>query len=497
MPFDDEVYKGSLIARRRKLGILKRRVTTTIRLLDALLLKPRADFGPADAAILTANGSQLKKQYTECTEYSMNCIEWMITQGAPVENLEKQEDDLEPTSIVFFQKVAAVTLKLNECGFPSDIDQKIIMPAPAPAPEPAPAPVAAAAEPVFNVTPVPAFDPDKHDYLKFKERWQLYAGERGDLSNAQKLTELVSKVVGEALEAIDMFSFTDDNYTKALAELDRRFGDPKILIAKYTAKYMQAPECTKMEAKPLQKLYDTLNTANANLEGLGKPLDPTIVLPIWEQKFPKPIRSQAVRQSKKLAEGEEWTIQRFLKCVFNELQVQKELEIGQPPKKSETTQAAAAKSGGNSGSGNNNGGGDQAKKAVAAAASQGNKQGQGQQGQQGGNKKPQQKQGQQGKKQFPKQCYACDSSEHHTHMCPKFVKMSQQQRFECLKKHECCLLCMRPGHGVADCPFADNRKCVVCGGLHNTFLHRDGADKGATKKTTYAAAATHGSGASD
>ena len=66
-------------------------------------------------------------------------------------------------------------------------------------------------------------------------------------------------------------------------------------------------------------------------------------------------------------------------------------------------------------------------------------------------------------------CYYC-SEEHTIYTCEKFLKLSQRERQEAVKKASLCTNCLHPNHRISECRGGPCRKCVK---KHNSLLHVD------------------------
>lgn len=324
--------------------------------------------------------------------------------------------------------------------------------------------------PVFQLTPPPVYDPDIHDYTRFRTRWDQYIGARPDLSNGMKMAELVGRVDGEAYQAIYGYGYDGANYNAALDELAKRFGDVTILTAKYMARIRNAAPVKELKAKPLQRLHDILKTNSDNLRNSGHELKAFQELDAWLAKCPQKIRSSLARE-KVNNPGVEVTIPRFLEILQREVLVQKALEISE-----ETADRPEEE--------NTN-----AKKAIAAAAAAAASNTSGEN--KGANKtetKNQNSGRKQNEKKRPLLCMCCDEK-HRTDTCGEFLKLTPQERFKLIKDAKGCIFCIMSNHKSRECSMKDKTKCGECELNHNTLLCFESAKKDSKKSATAAAAA--------
>ena len=75
----------------------------------------------------------------------------------------------------------------------------------------------------------------------------------------------------------------------------------------------------------------------------------------------------------------------------------------------------------------------------------------------------------------PKSCVACKTETHELSCCREFLKRSDTEKQELVKKNGLCYLCLAHGHLSAKCP--ENIVCNECGRRHNTVFHREDQEK--------------------
>ncbi|XP_059221697.1 uncharacterized protein LOC131996228 [Stomoxys calcitrans] len=68
-------------------------------------------------------------------------------------------------------------------------------------------------------------------------------------------------------------------------------------------------------------------------------------------------------------------------------------------------------------------------------------------------------------------CHLCPKENHIIRKCPKFLKMTQAQRFSEIKKNSLCINCFSKVHTVKNC--SSKFSCYKCNKKHNTLLHKD------------------------
>ena len=75
----------------------------------------------------------------------------------------------------------------------------------------------------------------------------------------------------------------------------------------------------------------------------------------------------------------------------------------------------------------------------------------------------------------PKSCVACKTGTHDLSSCREFLKRSDTEKHDLVKKNGLCYLCFAHGHLSAKCP--ENIECNECGKRHNTVFHREDPEK--------------------
>ncbi|XP_017471839.1 PREDICTED: uncharacterized protein LOC108363089 [Rhagoletis zephyria] len=66
-------------------------------------------------------------------------------------------------------------------------------------------------------------------------------------------------------------------------------------------------------------------------------------------------------------------------------------------------------------------------------------------------------------------CSICHKGGHEVVTCPRFTRMSSQERYSAARAAKLCLVCLRKGHWLKQCSAA---KCTTCNHSHHILLHR-------------------------
>ncbi|XP_073833713.1 uncharacterized protein [Musca autumnalis] len=67
-------------------------------------------------------------------------------------------------------------------------------------------------------------------------------------------------------------------------------------------------------------------------------------------------------------------------------------------------------------------------------------------------------------------CVICPDQSHVLRLCPRFRKLSFEEKFSIVKKYKCCINCLCRGHAVRNCN--SKHSCNSCKQRHHSLLHR-------------------------
>ena len=495
---DAEEFKKELTARHRKRGALKGKVTTQLNAVMKYATIAPQNTDQATIILMKEYMEKADKAFEAWEEYHEEVYDFCVVQKATDAQIAKEQAEYDGLQTVYQDVKDKYVERMvnwdNHVRMTDDKKREADLEKTAAIVAASAKQAVTTADPAFVPAPLEPFDPEKGGYIRFKQGWNLICGRRPEVKKAQKLRELITHLRGEALSAVQKFDYTDANYDKVWAELDERFGNMETLYEMELAKMNNVDAVTVSDAKKLQVLYDTLNTAWSNLKGLGKTLPPDeFVLMTWEKKFPRAIQAQLERKKRTaLRKKEAWGVPQFLQLVQEEIDISRTLELKNPKK----TDAA------------NSGGGSQKKKTAAAASKQdGNAISQVQNKtpsantNQGGGKNQQSNQGGQSKKGNGKgkgkqsnatlTCFVCGGP-HMSFRCSTFLGWPPEKRLDFMTKEDRCKRCFEK-HDIDKC--GKTFSCVICNSPgHNTLLH---CDRTAAKSWAAAAAGANKAGGSD
>ena len=272
---------------------------------------------------------------------------------------------------------------------------------------------------------------------EWKAFWDAFASaidNNTDLENVQKLNYLRSYLYGNAARAIDGFQATNENYEKAVKQLEERFGDRQVMVSGHMNKFKEIKSVQNItDINGLRELFDKLETNVRSLEAIGVQTETyeAILTPEILKKLPEELRILITR---KLPDS--WDLRSLLKIFREELQVREKCRfalenkeenhatatINTPPTRSYARQSHAS---------------------TAALYSD-----------TGGNPRS-----------FKITCAFC-ANEHYSRNCE--VVTDHNARREILRKKGKCYICLGSGHLARDC--RSQIYCYKCKGRHHTTI---------------------------
>ena len=106
-------------------------------------------------------------------------------------------------------------------------------------------------------------------WKSFKETFEAVVHRRTDLTNIEKFTYLRSLLDKTALQAIEGFFLTAENYTAAWRLLNERFGNEQISISSYMNKILNISPVYLPNVRSFRELYDNVESNVWALENFG------------------------------------------------------------------------------------------------------------------------------------------------------------------------------------------------------------------------------------
>ena len=106
-------------------------------------------------------------------------------------------------------------------------------------------------------------------WKSFKETFEAAVHRRTDLTNIEKFTYLRSLLDKTALQAIEGFFLTAENYTAAWRLLNEHFGNEQISISSYMNKILNISPVYLPNVRSFRELYGNVESNVRALENFG------------------------------------------------------------------------------------------------------------------------------------------------------------------------------------------------------------------------------------
>ena len=144
---------------------------------------------------------------------------------------------------------------------------------------------------------LPKFSGNVLEWPAFHDAFIASVDSHKKLSNVQKFTHLRSRLSGRAFKCIEVYSVTNDNYSKAFHDLKNSFGRKRSLANELVKSILILDVPEKADGKSLRDLYDTLRNRMRSLQSHGLKLDDNpslsmVLLPIFDTKLPRELKEK-------------------------------------------------------------------------------------------------------------------------------------------------------------------------------------------------------------
>ena len=113
---------------------------------------------------------------------------------------------------------------------------------------------------------LPKFSGKILDWASFYDAFQAAVGSNPRLSDVQKLTHLRGCLPGRALRCIEGYAVTNENYEKAIQDLNNRFGRKRLVVGELVKSIIALTPPDVTDLKALRYLHATLQTRLRSLE---------------------------------------------------------------------------------------------------------------------------------------------------------------------------------------------------------------------------------------
>ena len=180
------------------------------------------------------------------------------------------------------------------------------------------------------------YDGNPCTYQLYMDSFESSVNSNHRLSDIDKFLYLKGLLRGKALSAVQGLNLTAENYHDALQLLKSRFGDVKMLKAKFFDQILNmSPVSDSCGVEKLRKLYDCIETNVRNLKSLGVSSDSfaPVIIPTILSKIPSSIRISVSKVSQEV----DWDFMKVLQNIHQELRAREQCNFmivsgrGKPP----------------------------------------------------------------------------------------------------------------------------------------------------------------------
>lgn len=273
---------------------------------------------------------------------------------------------------------------------------------------------------------LPTFNGKYSQYKNFITSFMQVIDREPRLSNVEKFNHLRNCLKGPALETINAFQITSDNYPKALERLTERYDNTTLIFLENITTLFQLKCVSPSNAAQLRSLVDNASALYCSLLSLGdeKSICNAMLIHIVMDKVDAESQSKWKESLdfKKLPTWAECAQVLERRCQFLE-------SIDGSP----TTPVAKANER------NNNRKHKENRHTFSLSSSRNT-------------------------------CNLCAQPGHTVCKCPRFNSMDVAERFETAKRLALCINCLSKNHKVSTC--SSIYKCRICSQGHHTLLHR-------------------------
>lgn len=280
---------------------------------------------------------------------------------------------------------------------------------------------------------LPSFSGDYSEWTTFFDLFKCTVDQNMTLTNAQRLQYLKSVLKGEALNLIQHFSITNDNYVDAWKKLQQRYNKKKNIIYNFINKFNELPNVTQVTAEKLRHLTSTSDVILRSISSLGyESRDPWIIYMILEKLDPE---TQSL-----------WS----LETSGNDEPTQKEL-FQFLNKRCDALESCPDRTTVNSITNDDTELPDSDSSHSLYQSS-------------------------------TYRCTACFHEQHHLYECARFRGWDVSERINFVNQNQHCYNCLNPFHSVASCD--SKYSCNECRENHHTLLHVDSSNQSTTSLDT-------------
>ena len=160
------------------------------------------------------------------------------------------------------------------------------------------------------------FDGDVSKWKSFADTFDAAIDSKDFLSDVEKFTYLRGYLEGDALQCIEGFPVTEENYGEAMNLLKERYGNTQVIISSHMNRLINLDKVMSCNVTELRRLYDKVesNVRALSTVGINKEHFGPLLIPIVLEKLPNAIRLQI---SRKLVGGKTVVVGQSRENVFS------------------------------------------------------------------------------------------------------------------------------------------------------------------------------------
>ncbi|XP_073815078.1 uncharacterized protein [Musca autumnalis] len=306
-------------------------------------------------------------------------------------------------------------------------------------------PVANSTSPVdTHRIPLPPIDIDVFagDFISWRTFRDLFTTifvHNSQLSNIERLYYLVQKTTGEAREIVSRFPLTDSSFPLAWKALSDAYDNKRIVVNNYIKTLFDIPPSPRETVSGLKTIQRGINSCLAAMtvyEVITDHWDPIVVY-ICLQRLPKltlTLWEQSIKNKSSLPSWKD--LDAFLAERIQTLMCVQSIYGNQSTKLVSPKNVISSKS---------------SNKLLSVHKSY--------------DVSPPRS-----TNLLTNNCPICPNQRHVLRLCPEFTKLSFEDKFLIVKKHNCCINCLSRGHAVKNC--SSKHSCNSCKQRHHSLLHR-------------------------
>lgn len=268
---------------------------------------------------------------------------------------------------------------------------------------------------------LPVFSGKYSEYKNFITSFKQVIDREIGLSNIEKFNHLRNCLEGPALETINAFQITNENYSKALNRLEDRFDNSTLIFLENITALFDLPVTSQPDGNQLRSVVDNASALYSSLSSLGtdREISDALLIHITMGKIDEDSRNKwkDSLDFSKLPKWDDFTKLLDRRCQY--------LQSMDAPRSYDPKPATGKP--------------QRSKKVSSFSVAK-------------------------------RCCPICNASDHFVANCNQFKGMDTSQRFEKVKQLRLCVNCLSNKHQVAQC--TSNFKCRTCSKSHHTLLHR-------------------------